>query len=671
MENVRGPFSGSSQSETEILHTIELIDEIETRQIESVIELAAIVCETKISAISFFDETKQNFLYSRGLGELRDLPRDQTLCEFTVGQNEALIIPDASIDPKFAATAEKFKIKFYVGYPLEIAGNANAVFCVISEEAKHLTEQQVLTLKVLAKQLQLILDGQEVKKKIRNQRLDIQMAIIKGKEKEDSFTQIIQENLDAVLIHDGDKILHANLQATRLLRKNASELENSKLSDHFISSDFSSSKVDFQSPQSVAEINKFNGKSAEVRIQTKDLIFNDQNVKISFVRENSSFDILKNSLRDSEARFESLADNLPGAVFRFTVDIDRKLRFTYLSSGLERIFETSRELLMEDLSVALNLTMPDDLSNLLDVLVSAIEEKRKFEWTGRIKMVSGVIKWVQYIAQPTTDSSTNLMVWDGIAFDITDKKHVETKLIEQNALMETSSKMASLGELAAGLAHEINNAVNYISNSVPGLHRYISKSDESEEKTKAIKYLEAIRQGSRVTTEIINNLRTYSHAGDATEELVDLQSVFSTILPIIASKLKEKDIEVTVDIPSRTAVYGYRGGLNQIFLNLISNASDALHISGIINITAAEKDDRVTVVIQDDGPGISPATLKRIYEPFFTTKEIGRGTGLGLFVVHKEVTRIGGSIRCDSKLGIGTKFEIVFENKSSSLAEVA
>jgi signal transduction histidine kinase len=257
--------------------------------------------------------------------------------------------------------------------------------------------------------------------------------------------------------------------------------------------------------------------------------------------------------------------------------------------------------------------------------------------------------------------------------------------------------MSSLGQLVAGVAHEINNPVNFIYGNLAHARSYTDDLlnlvtlfqarhpnpddellDEMEAmdldfvKTDLPKLLNSMKVGAERIQGIVSSLRTFSRMDEAEMKAVNIHDGIESTLLILQNRLKGKsdraEIQIIRNYGSLPKVECYAGQLNQVFMNILSNAVDALEevrLGGdrptpTIRIkTHLTGTDQVTIQIQDNGPGIPPDVLPRLFDPFFTTKPIGQGTGMGLSISYQIVTeKHSGTLRCDSHIGQGTTFTI-------------
>jgi len=248
-------------------------------------------------------------------------------------------------------------------------------------------------------------------------------------------------------------------------------------------------------------------------------------------------------------------------------------------------------------------------------------------------------------------------------------KSTESQLVQ-------SEKMASLGRLVAGVAHEINNPVSFISTNVTPLRRRLAQAAAIAPPRVARTLSEAeeitgiMARGAERTAAIVKDLRTFSRLGEATRKAADLHEALEVTLRLLEPRWRDR-ITVHRDYGALPPVECDPSQLNQVFMNVLANACDAIAGAGNIWLTTRTDGDVVTIAIRDDGPGIAPDALRRIFDPFFTTKDVGGGTGLGLAISHTVVTTHGGRIDVESTPGHGASFRITLPTGSVALARVA
>jgi two-component system, NtrC family, sensor kinase len=249
-------------------------------------------------------------------------------------------------------------------------------------------------------------------------------------------------------------------------------------------------------------------------------------------------------------------------------------------------------------------------------------------------------------ATPLRDASGDTVGTIVIVEDISSRVQLEEQL-------QISEKMASLGLLAAGVAHEVNTPLTGISSFTQMLLQQSSPEDPST------KVLEKIERQTFRAAKIVNGLLNLARPAQVDSGPCDVNAVINDVLSLLEHQFRTGSIQVRKELAaSAPIVQGIEHKLQQVFLNLFLNARDAMPKGGWLTIVTSEDHDGAVVEIGDTGSGIPPEQLSRIYDPFFTTKEIGKGTGLGLSITYGIVREHGGTITCDSQVGQGTRFSI-------------
>jgi signal transduction histidine kinase len=258
-------------------------------------------------------------------------------------------------------------------------------------------------------------------------------------------------------------------------------------------------------------------------------------------------------------------------------------------------------------------------------------------------MVNATAVPLQSLAGPGAIVGTILLLEN-----VTDRVRLEEQL-------QISEKMASIGLLAAGVAHEVNTPLTGISSYTQML---LEHADPTDPRTILLEKIE--RQTFRAA-KIVNGLLTLSRPGTPGGERtqVDLNTVVTDVVSLLEHQFEVSNIKLRREL-SATAVpvVGIEHQLQQVFLNLFLNARDAMPRGGWLTVATRLEGDQAIAEVGDTGSGVPPEHLARIYDPFFTTKAIGRGTGLGLSISYGIVREHDGAIRCDSAVGQGTRFTI-------------
>jgi two-component system NtrC family sensor kinase len=239
------------------------------------------------------------------------------------------------------------------------------------------------------------------------------------------------------------------------------------------------------------------------------------------------------------------------------------------------------------------------------------------------------------------------------------------ELRETQAQLMQSEKLKSMGQLVAGVAHELNNPIGFVHANLQLLDEYIAKLSEAQEKGADTEKLREViskllmrsREGTERVKQIVINLKTFSRTDQAELQNANLHEEIDRTVGLMEPRLKNK-IDVERDYGDIPEVRCYPGQLNQVFLNLLMNSCDVLENGGKITIRTRRGDLGVNLEFSDDGPGIPPDVQGSIFDPFFTTKPVGAGTGLGLSLSHGIIERHGGRISVASEVGHGATFLI-------------
>jgi signal transduction histidine kinase len=261
-----------------------------------------------------------------------------------------------------------------------------------------------------------------------------------------------------------------------------------------------------------------------------------------------------------------------------------------------------------------------------------------------------------------------------------------------------SEKMASLGQLTAGVAHEINNPINFVSAGIDSLkdnysdmtevaRQYFALNPEEDNQQKLLKLarlkkeigveelmkeseqlFKSIKNGANRTKEIVKSLRNFTRLDESELKQAQLHEGLDSTLVILGSQLKDR-IKVVKEYGQLEPINCYPGQLNQVFMNILNNAIQAIKGHGTIRLQTYTDAQYAVVKIKDSGTGMSEEVKKHIFEPFFTTKEVGEGTGLGLSITYGIIEKHHGKIEVDSAPGKGTEFTIKLPLHLSSFTE--
>ncbi|WP_162888747.1 ATP-binding protein [Dechloromonas sp. HYN0024] len=352
-----------------------------------------------------------------------------------------------------------------------------------------------------------------------------------------------------------------------------------------------------------------------------------------------------------------------------------------------------------------DLIHPDDQPRIAaEIARQEVSAATGYDLEYRLLTAQSKVIWVADRTRVVRDADGRPAFFDGVLTDISERKQqqqelsdalkqqkqLNKRLEEANNQLMQSEKMASIGQLAAGVAHELNNPIGFVHSNlgtldgyihdllaiIDGYDRMLARSGEAslyEDSIRQLKeqhdfaflkddifnLLAESKDGLGRVRKIVLDLKNFSRVGEQEWQEADLHEGIDSTLNIVWNELKYKAkvIKEYGDIPHLFCLISQ---LNQVFMNLLVNAGHAIETQGTITIRTFRQDaDTVCIEISDTGKGIAPEHMTRIFEPFFTTKPVGKGTGLGLSLSYGIVQRHGGRLEVDSVLGRGATFRVL------------
>ncbi|MBD2494251.1 ATP-binding sensor histidine kinase [Nostoc sp. FACHB-280] len=406
-------------------------------------------------------------------------------------------------------------------------------------------------------------------------------------------------------------------------------------------------------------------------------------------------------LKTAQSRFHNLVDNVPGVVYQFLMTTDGSGSMSYISNHCYELYEISADQAIANVQILLDMAHPEDVEAYYQSIAYSAQTLTPWRWDGRIITPSGIMKWIHGEAriEKLVDGT---LVWDGLLLDISDHKRAEQELQQAQLQIIQSEKMSALGNLVAGVAHEMNNPLGFISATLqqtkPNLadlteHLKLyqesleNPGDEIQDHAEEIdleylvadlpKTIDAMVMACDRLKNISTSLRTFSRADKDYKVQFNLHEGIDSTILILKHRLKANEqrpaIEVITNYGDLPLVNCFPGQLNQVFMNILANAVDALeeanigksfaqikaHPNRITITTSIIEHQYVTISIADNGKGMSAEVKNRIFDHLFTTKAVGQGTGLGLAIARQIVEeKHGGKITVNSILKEGTEFII-------------
>lgn len=252
------------------------------------------------------------------------------------------------------------------------------------------------------------------------------------------------------------------------------------------------------------------------------------------------------------------------------------------------------------------------------------------------------------------DENENELASVGIVVDLKERLDMERRLRETQELLLQSEKLAAMGRLTSQVAHELNNPLYGIMNTLELLKTEISPQNKRR------KILEMALSETMRLTEMLRKMLSFSKPDQEIWQASDINTILDELLLLHEKQLRENSIQIETDFAETIKpVHASKNQLRQVFLNLISNARDAMHEGGTLTVkTFANNDNEVHIEISDTGTGIKEEHIDKIFDTFFTTKDSVKGVGLGLSVCYGFIEDHGGDIKVKSEPGVGTTFTI-------------
>lgn len=362
------------------------------------------------------------------------------------------------------------------------------------------------------------------------------------------------------------------------------------------------------------------------------LIFRDLRLQVNF--------------HESETIFRQFADNVE-AVFWLT-DV-RKEKMVYASPAYAQIWGRSRESLYQDPRSFLEAIHPEDRKR----VERALERQHLgYQQEYRVVKPCGEIRWIKDRGFPVRDEHGAVYRIAGIAEDITPLREAREKLEASRNQIASNAKFAALGEMASGIAHEINNPLAVIHGLAVQMQELVARSDAEFPVEMVLDSYESIEKMANRIAGIVKGLRTFSRQQAADPmQAADLNAILTETMAMCAPKIRAASAKVEVSRNvEKLGIQCRSSEISQVILNLVNNAVDAVAASDdrLIRVEVVQRDSGVAqLVVEDSGEGIRPELKERIFQPFFTTKEVGKGTGLGLSISKSIIEAHGGKLFLD------------------------
>lgn len=613
--------------------------------LDELVELAAQFCGTRFAGVSLLEGDIAHFPARFGFTEA-SLPRSKTFCSVVVAGEKAMVFPDLANEPMFkgydpAKTPHGFR--FYIGVPLTGTGSFEGTLFVADSIARDAKEEELSAIRTLARQVSSHLKREAELREIRDNRsllssiFDNLPVALFCKDSKDRFNYVVMNRMAEELF---------GVDRKEAIGKTDHAFFPKEQADFFRSKDIetlsSGQAVDI--PEEPIDSRRLGRRW----LHTRKFAVPDAEGKARYLLGISE-DITDRKERDriideEREKFNMIAENL-GDVIWMTDPSKGKVLF--ISQAYEKVWGTPRQSLIQDSMAFTRSIHPEDRDRVVAAFPRQI--RGTYDETYRVIQPNGTTRWVRDRAFPVRDPDGSVRYIVGLASDITELKKNEEIIQAQQMRIVTTAKMSSLGEMAGGLAHEINNPLTVIYVTALQLRDAIRSGRGDQQRL--LDGVERVQRTVDRIAKIIKGLKTFSRNGENDPFApVPLRQILDDTLELcrerfrhhgIDLKLPECDPELTIDC---------RGvQISQVLLNLLGNAFDAVRDQpgAWVEIGVTDADTQIHLSVTDSGTGIPPDVADKIMQPFFTTKRVGEGTGLGLSISNGIIEDHGGKLEYD------------------------
>lgn len=628
------PLPVNESARLERLKTYSVLDTSPEAAFDEITKLASEICGVPIALVSLIDENRQWFKSRVGL-DAAETPREVAFCAHAILDDRPFLVSDAHQDERFAENplvTGAPNVRFYLGIPLKAPDSTLiGTLCAIDTEPRTLSEFQIRAMEVLANQ---VISQLELRRALA---LEAQRT----RELQDSREnyRALIENLKEIVfqVDSGGELTYLTPAWSEVLGYDIEECIGKSFLDFVPQEDRETQHQRF------LNLIKRERESCRRQIRVLDYLGRERWVEV-FVRVslNSSGEVagasgtvtdvheqrlIQNQLIEEKGTLDLIAANITDLIW---IRDPETGHLVYLSQAFEQIWQRDREEAMTDANLFIDSIHPEDREHMSEVIKN--QAFGTFIEEYRILTPSGEERWIVDRAIPVARGDGSIYRIVGIAADFTERRRKD-KLIEiQRMKMMSSSKMSALGEMAAGVAHEINNPLAIIKGNAQLMKRNIQRG--AIDPNQMTEMLDRLVDTVGRIAKIISGLRAFSREGNHDKfELASVAAIVQGTFDFCQTRFSNSGVELKAgEIPADAQIRCRSVQISQVLLNLLNNAFDAVmpQENRWVRVDYHDKGERVQITVTDSGIGIPEAIREKIMEPFFTTKEVGKGTGLGL-----------------------------------------
>ncbi len=480
-------------------------------------------------------------------------------------------------------------------------------------------------------------------------------AEIKVRESEKKYRELVERANDGIVIIQDEKVKFLNRQAAEILGYTVEEVLNKSFVDYIHPDHIPEALNMYQARISGQDVHsryetKLIGKDGQViEVEVNSGITSYQNnpADFAFVRDITERKLMEEKIRRKSEQFEKAIESLSHPFY--VIDI-KNYRLVILNSATKKLYSGYK-----DINTCYALTHgetkpcwqkgdPCPLKEVKRTKQPVVVEHQHYDKRGNARIF-------ELHCHPIFDKEGNIGQVIEYSFEITYRKTIEKELQEKQ-------KLAAIGQLVAGVAHELNTPLTNIILSTEVIKDNILNSD------RVLYELQGMKDQTKYCDRIVKSLLLFSRKMALSPTFFNIKSLLTEIIsyPSISMKLREKRTQILIEVDDNRSLIGDRGLLLQAFQNIIINSIDAISQSQndpMIKISLIMNEKEMEIIFTDNGRGISKENLPKIFDPFFSTKTVGHGTGLGLAIVEGIIEKHSGQIIVNSTLGEGTEFRII------------
>ncbi|HEY4184145.1 MAG TPA: ATP-binding protein [Polyangia bacterium] len=628
--------------------------------------LAAELFDVPMAVVTIVDRDRQWFKSRFGV-EARETPREVSFCAHTIEFPAVLVVEDATTDPRFADNPlvnQEPWVRFYAGAPLVAAnGERIGAFGILDKKPRQLLPEQRLLLTQLA-----VGAMNEIALRSVIQKLAGDPALIAERSSFDTDRRLrfITEQLPAILWTTDRELTFTSAIGAGLTKmgRTPREIVGVNVADFVAESPeawrhVTAHRDALEGRGSSTDV-WFSGRAYQTRV---DPLRDEEGEVVGTI--GVALDITdrvqsEESVRQSEARYRMIARATNDVVRDWNIETGEWV----WNDGVANAFHYPRHEVGSSLAWWSEHIHVADRERVLASLREAIESQAT-SWSDEYRFLRAdgshaMVLDRGFLSRNPAGGAVRMIA---SMLDVSESRAIEAKLIQ-------AERLASMGTLAAGVAHEINNPLTYVMANVGFVSERLVKlaasptapEGLSDRLNELVAALNEAQEGAVRVRQIVRDLKVFSRSDDDNHAAVDVTRLLESSLSMVWNEIRHR-ARVVKELAAVPLVQASESRLGQVFLNLLINAAQAIEEGNAsaneIGIsTATDGAGRAIITISDTGGGISPDVIGRIFDPFFTTKPIGVGTGLGLFICHGIIKGLGGELTAESVAGRGARFKV-------------